>query len=202
MKDMYDESYYELTKSHLDFKKNHLIFAKNIKKLYHPRKVLDIGCGTGSTVRAFIKIGIECYGIDISKNLLDKSPPSIRKNLSECDIKDGIPFENDYFDIIIADNVFEHLEDDDSALKECLRCLKKKGRIIIIVPKEKGTDPTHINHKPRKEWIRFFKRHTKIEEIVIDRKIYVPFYIPFEKSIRKSIYKILKPNFFILKKNE
>ena len=45
-----------------------------------------------------------------------------------------LPFASSSFDIIIFSQVLEHIPDDDFALKECHRLLKKNGKLILAVP--------------------------------------------------------------------
>lgn len=52
-----------------------------------------------------------------------------------CDLNDGhLPFENNYFDEIQANHVFEHLPKWENILIECYRVLKPNGIITIRVP--------------------------------------------------------------------
>jgi SAM-dependent methyltransferase len=57
------------------------------------------------------------------------------------------PWVDDSVDEIVAHNVFEHLDDINSVMKECHRILKNGGRVRLVVPHAfyKGTyqDPTH-----------------------------------------------------------
>ena len=46
----------------------------------------------------------------------------------------AIPYEDNYFDVILCSHVFEHIDDDISALKEIGRVLKKNGFGIIMIP--------------------------------------------------------------------
>lgn len=46
----------------------------------------------------------------------------------------NLPFNNNYFDVIICNHVLEHVEDDIKAMKELLRVLKPGGFAILQVP--------------------------------------------------------------------
>lgn len=46
----------------------------------------------------------------------------------------SIPFEDRYFDCIIANHVLEHISDDARAINELFRCLKDNGQIVITFP--------------------------------------------------------------------
>ena len=45
-----------------------------------------------------------------------------------------IPFKSDYFGLVTAIDVLEHIEDDLGALREIKRVLKKGGLAILLVP--------------------------------------------------------------------
>jgi SAM-dependent methyltransferase len=56
------------------------------------------------------------------------------------------PFENDYFDLIEADHILEHLTDPFKVMEELNRILKKDGVLIIRVP-HFSRSMTHPQHK-------------------------------------------------------
>jgi SAM-dependent methyltransferase len=51
-----------------------------------------------------------------------------------CEDALGLSFENEAFDIIISNDVYEHVPDVMKALSEAYRCLKKNGMLIFSVP--------------------------------------------------------------------
>lgn len=96
--------------------------------------VLDIGCGIGEIGQLLIKNKNKVYGLDISPTAVKKAKG---KGLIVkcCDIeKEGIPFENNYFDAVLAAEVIEHIFDTDGFLEEIRKKLKKKGELIITTP--------------------------------------------------------------------
>lgn len=55
------------------------------------------------------------------------------RDVIQMDVTD-IPYENDAFDLVICNHVFEHLNDDRKAMGEILRVLKPGGQAIMQVP--------------------------------------------------------------------
>lgn len=55
------------------------------------------------------------------------------KATHQVDITD-IPFEDDFFDYIVAIHVLEHIEDDRKAMSEIFRVLKPGGTAFLAVP--------------------------------------------------------------------
>jgi predicted SAM-dependent methyltransferase len=84
-------------------------------------KLLNIGCGT-----KFI-CSSEWTNIDINAN---------HKCVISHNIVEGLPFQNDSFDVVYHSNILEHLEKKDAVnfINECYRVLKKGGILRIAVP--------------------------------------------------------------------
>jgi len=62
--------------------------------------------------------------------------------IKKADITD-IPFEENYFDVIICNHVLEHIPDDALAMSELYRVLKKKGWAILQVPIDYNRETTY-----------------------------------------------------------
>lgn len=88
--------------------------------------ILELGCGAGDTVKHFRDAGLNCFGCDISF----KNGPFV-KPLEESGIISKIklepyhlPYDDNTFDFVFSNQVFEHVMDYDSTLKELARILK------------------------------------------------------------------------------
>jgi SAM-dependent methyltransferase len=85
--------------------------AEDICLLVSPRRVLEIGCGRGSLVRALRDKGVDAYGIDISewavRNVIDPSLSPFIRHLAAQDLETA-----EKFDLIIALDVIEHIPYD------------------------------------------------------------------------------------------
>jgi len=103
-------------------------------KLTKGSKILDIGCGKGYLLYDILKVvpEIEIYGLDISQYAIKNSKPEIRKNLVVGNaIK--LPYEDDFFDLVISINTLHCLEAPDLylALKEMERVGKSNKYICV-----------------------------------------------------------------------
>ncbi|MHC4213231.1 MAG: class I SAM-dependent methyltransferase [Planctomycetota bacterium] len=108
---------------------------QNIKK-DEKLNLLDIGVGSGRSMRFTDVTGvsdrIEFFGIDRSKKRLDNIYCPHRWTLKQCDIDNGnIPFDSEMFDIVVCEQVIEHLHNPGTSLLEMSRLLRPGGLLII-----------------------------------------------------------------------
>ena len=129
----YTAKYYNLEKDHWWFAGRRKLILKLLKDVSRDSKVLDIGCSGGVLIQELANEGLKnLVGIDA-----DQSAVLLARNRElNVMLVDAIKtnFEDENFDMIIAADVLEHIENDDQALKEWNRILKKGGKIIILVP--------------------------------------------------------------------
>jgi ubiquinone/menaquinone biosynthesis C-methylase UbiE len=81
-----------------------------------------------------IKCG-EKYAIDIDPECLKKAKANIHTLQQSC--TDLSNFPDDFFDLVFASNIFEHLkskEELEAVLRQVRRVLKPGGRILILGP--------------------------------------------------------------------
>lgn len=107
-------------------------------------KVLELGCGTGSMWKGHERLIASCGRLvlsDFSEGMLE----SARVNVGGYDNVDyrvidicDIPFENDTFDIVIANMMLYHVPDLDKGLSEVKRVMKDKGRFYAATYGEHG----------------------------------------------------------------
>ena len=94
-------------------------------------KKLNIGCGN-KIFKDYVNIDfIKGKGVDLVYDL-NEYP---------------WPFKNDSIEEIYCDNVLEHLDNFDKALKEINRMLKSRGKVIIKVPYFSNPGAFNPNHR-------------------------------------------------------
>lgn len=94
-------------------------------------KILDLGCGEGTRLNWLAKKGT---GIDISKkaiSLAKKKFPSHRFIVGDLT---KLPLIKEKFDLVYSAYVFEHLEKPEKVIREALKVLDKKGKLVITAP--------------------------------------------------------------------
>lgn len=97
--------------------------------------ILDFGCGNGRNTYALLDLGYpNVRGFDI-KDYLDLRSPGDRIRFDTSLRPDGrLPFDDASFDLIISDQVFEHVLDQVSVFRELHRITKPGGRHFHIIP--------------------------------------------------------------------
>ncbi len=93
--------------------------------------ILDVGCGTGKNIEELNKYG-QVWGIDNSIEAIKFCKKRGLKNLKLGDAQ-KTNFDSRSFDVITLLDILEHT-DDNKALKEMHRIIKKDGLLIATVP--------------------------------------------------------------------
>lgn len=98
-------------------------------------KVFDFGCGWCETIALFHLRGHECYGIDTATEAIEHGVKS-GFNVAVSDLVSLNPFAKKY-DLVIMQNVLEHLADPEAVITEIYSTMLNEGGIIYIdVPNE------------------------------------------------------------------
>ena len=105
-----------------------------IKKKFHPKKtdkLLDVGSGTGVTTEPW-----ECerYGIDPAPKLLARARNKENIVYKEA-TAENIPFDDNFFDVIVSITAIQNFYDVDKALSEMKRVVKPGSEVIITTLK-------------------------------------------------------------------
>lgn len=106
----------------------------NYYNLKHDSKILDVGCAKGFMLYDFYKLNsnYDLYGIDISKYAIDNSLPEVKNKLQVANAT-KLPYEDNFFDLVISINTIHNLEKSECAiaLKEISRVSKEKAFITV-----------------------------------------------------------------------
>ena len=95
-------------------------------------RILDAGCGTGRNIIEFRSLG-EPEGVDFSPEAVEFCHLRGLTQVVEAPVE-KLPYENERFDLILATDVIEHLDDDHRALTELRRVAAPGSHLLITVP--------------------------------------------------------------------
>jgi 2-polyprenyl-3-methyl-5-hydroxy-6-metoxy-1,4-benzoquinol methylase len=115
-------------------------FSRSIASYFKNKDVLDFGCALGGTAIAWERMyGAKTIsGFDVSPYFIEGAQRYAQYSNSTAVFKQGVgedaPFPDNSFDTIVAIDVFEHVYNFDSCLKECWRMLKPGGSLILVFP--------------------------------------------------------------------
>lgn len=133
------------------------------------KKVLDFGCGRGDLLVRLLRKGHNAKGCDISDLIYEKSewilkPLVVNKHIFRVS-SNKLPFKNSEFDYILSNQVFEHVSDPKTSLKEIHRTLKVNGILILCFPTEEVFIEPHLKlpliHRLKK-YPSFLKSYLKL----------------------------------------
>ncbi len=97
-------------------------------------RILDVGCAGGATIHRLQRDGYaHVIGIDLSPEAIARCRRGGLQNVHEMDA--GHPdFPDQSFDLILASDVLEHVDDERAAVRAWFRLLRPQGLLIAMVP--------------------------------------------------------------------
>lgn len=106
-------------------------YKEAAKQIGQGQKVLDVGCGDGN----FSNVCPGIYsGIDTNHTAVQDAV-RMGRNVRFGVIQDE---DSDAYEVITLFQVLEHIEEPGEFLKECVRCLKPGGRLVVSTPNMNG----------------------------------------------------------------
>ncbi len=124
-------------KKPLDFLANNEAIYYSVYKTiksYNCKSILEVGSGLGYLTYALNHEGYDCIGVDISNSAVNYSKKNFG-NYYECDdIFNYLDKSENKFDIIIVNEVIEHLVDPQDFINKLFLKLHNGGKILFTTP--------------------------------------------------------------------
>jgi hypothetical protein len=157
--------------------------AKEIRKIFHPKTVLDVGCACGYLVKALRQHGIEAYGVDASEFAISKVDDSIQKYctnmiLPENKLPGAFPKK---FDLVTSVEVLEHIPAEQTAESIKVLCSLSDTVIFSSSPDEEN-EQSHINVHPIAYWAECFGENDFYPDFTIGGDFISPQAVVFRKG--------------------
>lgn len=96
-------------------------------------RVLEVGCGIGHNLAAYRRFGCDVVGVEPSAAAARFARERFGLEVHEAYLEDA-DLEPSSFDLVVIDNVLEHLPDPISALRVIKELLAENGRVFVDVP--------------------------------------------------------------------
>lgn len=106
------------------------------------RRVLDLGCGLGEYVQAFERKGAVAIGCDLSPERVAEGRLRGASRLVTA-VGEALPFTDGSIDVVVLNEVIEHVADEITTLQEVRRVLAPNGRAVIFAPNRLYPFETH-----------------------------------------------------------
>jgi SAM-dependent methyltransferase len=143
---------FELEDRHWWFRSRRAVIWSLLSRAGLPQspRILDAGCGTGRNLLEFGALG-EAAGVDLFAQAVDFCRGRGLENVRQAPVEE-LPFEASSFDLVLATDVIEHVDDDLRALRELHRVAARDARLVLTVPAYQWLWSAHdesVHHRRR-----------------------------------------------------
>ena len=104
-------------------------------------RILDVGCGVGAYVRRIQQLSPRVCGVDIDEQRVKRGSSSV-PNLMVA-VSEHLPFRDGSFDVVLLNEVIEHVSDDAETLAEACRVVATGGKVVVFAPNRLYPFETH-----------------------------------------------------------
>ncbi len=128
------------------------------------KSAVDIGCGSGALLEAFLRKGVVAYGIDsntVNKAYFDARNPEQSYRFIMDYAQNSVIDQK--VDVVTCIEVFEHIPDEYN--EQILNLWKERCDYFLFTSTPYTDTPEfdkqwgHINVKPTEHWIKFFEKN-------------------------------------------
>jgi SAM-dependent methyltransferase len=140
----------------VDLLNEHLARYKFAARLARSKRVLDAGCGAGYGSAELAQSALSVVGVDVAAEAVDFARanyevPNLTFEQASCT---SLPHPDAAFDLVVAFEVIEHLENFAGLLLEARRVLAPNGQFIVSTPNKlyytesrgrQGANPFHVH---------------------------------------------------------
>ena len=199
-----------------EYAKEYVIpYLEDTAPYFHDYDMLEIGCAEGGLVKEFTSSGLHITGLELNKQRADTARHFNRYlGIFQGDITDrnlSVEPLNRCFDLIIMQDVIEHISDKDTALSNVKQLLRYNGYLYITFPTRQSPFAGHQQNL--KSWLRYLPylsyfpdkvirfvgklaKDKGIEEVIHNKYNAVDMTL-FEQKCQNMGFKIIDKNYYL-----
>ncbi len=124
------------------------------------RMAADIGAGTGFITEGLVRKGLQVVAVDKSKAMLKEMKKKFKSSVNYC-VGDAerLPISDKSVDYVFANMCLHHVESPLKAIREMVRILKPRGKLVITDMDEHNFKILRDVHHDR--WMGFKREDIK-----------------------------------------
>lgn len=103
--------------------------------------VFEIGAGLGAYLSRLAQESQQAIGLDVEHERTREAHKFVDQVL--CGVGEFLPFPDNSFDLILSNEVLEHVQNDEKSIQEMIRTLKPGGRLTLFCPNRGYPFETH-----------------------------------------------------------
>lgn len=134
MQPAYETKHHQAEMSHWFLSARRHLIMQLLRSRNKNETILEVGCASGVLLQALAQQGFSnVHGVEVSTEAINYCH---ERGLNNVTLTDGekLPFPDGTFDFLISSDVLEHINQDQSALREWYRVLKPGGVALLLVP--------------------------------------------------------------------
>jgi SAM-dependent methyltransferase len=97
-------------------------------------RVLEIGCGVGRYVERLTALARVVVGLEYDRDRAVEAAGRLDPPLVVNAANEHLPFGDGSFDVVLTNEVIEHVADDRASAAEMVRVLSRGGRLVLFCP--------------------------------------------------------------------
>lgn len=142
---------------------------KYLKLAGEGKRIIEVGCGCSPFLAVATAHFKETWGLDFSTETLKecrKLYPNVNYVLGNALCT---PFKDNFFDVVVAGELIEHLEKPEVLIKEMARIGKT---LILSTARMEYDEPEHLWKFEKEDFIKLLSPYGKVETEEIDSQLF------------------------------
>ncbi len=168
-------------KAHVEMSLNYTFIVNLVGRyLPPPARLLDFGCGTAEVAALALDRGYDAYGVDTFLGVGDSpdnrtiAAAKIGTETLAITPNKPMPFNTGFFDVVVANQVFEHVSDLGNVCDELARVTRAGGILLALMPTSEILWEDHL----KMPWVHRVPTGSKRQRILMKALRRIGFGLP------------------------